>query len=152
MEIDSNVEENFRELGNCERLVLEKMETLTKNIRFIQSHVDQGAQETLCFYSENNKILSQTIEQESKEKNQFTSMLSVGRAEIDVESLKLLRDSPGGIVDLIGKLKALSLTTKKEEGRKEVKARIIKDVQKPIGEYAEEPYQSYSRKQYKESD
>lgn len=145
IEIESNIEENNKDLDNCQRLVGEKLESITKNIQFIQSHLAESPEETLSFYAENNKALLQVLDQEAKEKFQFSAMLTGNKVPgIDVESLKQFRESIGIIGEEIAKLRINPFVSSRIEKGKEGKSKTAKD---GLYQHTEEPsYQTHLKK------
>lgn len=104
----------IKELESRERLLDDKLNTLLNNIKYVQEHADEGPHPALCFYAENNKLLSQALDQEAKAKDQIASMLLSKSTQLDPEVLKMFKDGINYVAEAIARLRSVPGPAPKE--------------------------------------
>ena len=131
--------ECLKELDTYEHMLDEKLDTLLNNVKYVKDHADEGPREALCFYADNNKLLSQALDQEAKAKDQYTAFLLNKTTQLDPDLLKSFKEGIGNIGDAITKLRALPGPKERSAGNTS---------QNRIGEYVESYQGSPGKKSF----
>jgi len=102
--------DSLKELDSYERILSEKLTTINNNVKYIKENMANGAQATLSFYADNNKILYQAVEQEVKTKDQYISQLLARNQQLDADSLRNLKEGINSVSDAISKLRVAPMS------------------------------------------
>ena len=134
--IEIVMNDSLRELESYERIMEEKLGTLTNNVKYIKENMATGPQGTLCFYAENNKILHQALEQDAKVKDQYVTQLLNRSQQLDNEALRGLKEGVAAIADSVSRLKAGTIGKSGSEKRETGTAQrtIRENVGTPLNE------------------
>jgi len=103
--IDNSTGDQLKELESYERVIEEKLATLSNNVKYIQENMQGGPLPTLSFYADNNKLLVQAAEQESHKKDPYAARLLTQNSINPEQVLREVKDAAAGVVDGISKLK-----------------------------------------------
>ena len=108
--IDTATTDALKELESYERVIDDKMSTLTNNVKFIQENMENGPLTTLNFYADNNKLLVQVTEQENIKDQQYIACT----AQINLVSPEgVLRDAKEAAVCIAEVMSKINVGTGK---------------------------------------
>ncbi len=101
--IDIVTGDALKELESYERVVEDKLATLANNVKYIQENMAGGPLSTLCFYSDNYKLLTQAAEQERKDP--YVARLISANPVNPEGTLREIKDAATAVNDAIGRVK-----------------------------------------------
>ncbi len=107
--IEASANDSLKEMDSYERSIEDKLATLGNNVKYIKENMSSGVLSTLTFFADNNKILSQAVEQEAREKGHYASeFLSKGTHRIDTEALRGLKEAVGSVAEVLGRVRVFA--------------------------------------------
>jgi hypothetical protein len=107
LHIETAQNDCLKELETYERMLDEKLDTLLNNVKYVKDHADEGPREALCFYADNNKLLSQALDQEAKAKDQYATFLLSKTTQLDPEMLPAFKEGINNVGEALTRLRAL---------------------------------------------
>eukprot|EP00826_Nyctotherus_ovalis_P054022 TRINITY_DN7055_c0_g3_i4.p1 TRINITY_DN7055_c0_g3~~TRINITY_DN7055_c0_g3_i4.p1 ORF type:complete len:205 (-),score=75.02 TRINITY_DN7055_c0_g3_i4:57-671(-) len=103
--IDLSTEETLKELESYERVIEDKLGTLSNNIKYIQENMESGPLLTLNFYADNNKLLLQVADQESHKGDKYEARFMAGSVITPDTVLREVKGAASAVTEAVGRMK-----------------------------------------------
>jgi len=98
-------EDSLKELESYERVIDDKLATLSNNIKYIQENMANGPLSTLTFYADNNKLLVQVADQEMQNSEKYEARLMATSMITPDTILREVKGAANNAAEAIGRIR-----------------------------------------------